>query len=142
MRSVLDIWVGTLRGEVKVFARPAVPAVPERAVLDLRALRGLGALSDVVLRAAGVDFPVHKNVLAARSPVFLTMFTGAFKVSLPHSRLKFPNRITPLFFAINCASMIRKFENLVTRFTRERGSFSHYFSPALFTLYKLTVLTI
>ncbi|XP_034243026.1 speckle-type POZ protein-like isoform X4 [Thrips palmi] len=44
----------------------------------LHVVRGMGELCDVVLRAAGRDFPAHKVVLSAASPVFLRMFTGDF----------------------------------------------------------------
>lgn len=44
----------------------------------LNVARCSGTLCDVVLRAAGKDFPAHKVVLSAASPVFLRMFTGNF----------------------------------------------------------------
>lgn len=36
-------------------------------------------LSDFTFIVEGVELPIHKNILAARSPVFLKMFTGDFQ---------------------------------------------------------------
>ena len=43
----------------------------------LNEVRGDGVLCDVVLHVDGKDFPTHKLVLSAASPVFRTMFTEA-----------------------------------------------------------------
>lgn len=40
-----------------------------------------GSFSDVTLVVGKRDFPVHKAILSARSPVFEKMFTGDFKES-------------------------------------------------------------
>ena len=42
---------------------------------DFNLLRINSKLTDIVLRVNGQDFPAHKLILAARSPVFLAMFS-------------------------------------------------------------------
>lgn len=60
---------------VKVFSSSA-PSNLGRALFEARST---AALCDVVLCVDGRDFPAHKAVLAARSPVFQRMFTDGFK---------------------------------------------------------------
>ena len=45
----------------------------------LNSMRESGTLCDIILIVEGVEFPAHKNVLAASSPYFQAMFTSSFK---------------------------------------------------------------
>ena len=45
----------------------------------LNFMRESGTLCDIILIVEGMEFPVHKNVLAASSPYFQAMFTSSFK---------------------------------------------------------------
>ncbi|GFW04428.1 speckle-type POZ protein B [Trichonephila clavipes] len=49
---------------------------------DFECLYSKGILSDVKLRTASEAFQAHKNILSARSPVFLAMFTTDMKESM------------------------------------------------------------
>ena len=45
----------------------------------MNSLRKSGTLCDIILIVEGMEFPVHKIVLAAGSPYFQAMFTSSFK---------------------------------------------------------------
>lgn len=50
----------------------------DKILTDISGLYGDDQLSDFKFIVEGQEFPIHKNILAARSPVFLKMFTGDF----------------------------------------------------------------
>jgi BTB/POZ domain len=51
----------------------------DKILSDISGLYGDLLLSDFKFIVEGQEFPIHKNILAARSPVFLKMFTGNFQ---------------------------------------------------------------
>lgn len=58
----------------------SLTAPPSETILKgLNSTRVNGHLPDVVLVLGDVEFPAHRAVLAATSPVFLRMFSGDFK---------------------------------------------------------------
>ena len=64
---------------------------------DLHNLLLDGRFSDVVLVVGGKEFKAHKNILAARSPVFAAMFDNEWKESQQNSRVEI-NEMDPEVF--------------------------------------------
>ena len=67
----IDVQISDLAGQMNV-----------NSFDDLGNLLADGLLSDVVLRVGDQNFPVHRAILAARSPVFRAMFTSNMKESV------------------------------------------------------------
>lgn len=75
--EVFSEWV-TTDNNLQVPA-PAIDCQEEMQSQLEELLREPELFSDVTLEVEGKSFPVHKNILSARSPVFRAMFTGGMR---------------------------------------------------------------
>ncbi|KAF7111037.1 hypothetical protein CFC21_111089 [Triticum aestivum] len=111
----------TVQGAITVLKELPEPAIPGKEVTEpshtlnqhLGDLLQSGTGADVTFLVSGESFAVHKNILAARSPVFMAEFFGDMKEKCSQS-LKIDDMEAEVFKALLCfiyTDIVPEFEN-------------------------------